>query len=210
MRAPEPSPGGFTLLEVLVALAIFSLIVTAGYLALQQGMRVQERLQGEREHWARLESVFQILERDLAHARNRIPRVPGREWSAAFQSPSDIRATQEGTLFRFTRGGHTSFRDGPTSPFQRVAYRRREGELIRAVWSRVDAPGGNTATETVLTGDLDGVEIRFLGPQRGQWHASWPPDTDSDEVGLPRALEVTLAFADRGPYRRLFHVGPPR
>lgn len=210
MQAREPFSDGFTLLEVLVALAIFSLIAAAGYLALQQGMGVQDRLQGERERWARLESVFHILERDLSHARNRIPRAPGREWSVAFQSPSDIRATQEGTLFRFTRGGHTSFQDGPTSPFQRVAYRRREGKLVRAVWSRVDAPGENRATETVLAKDLVGTEIRFLGPQGEQWHATWPPDTETDEPGLPRLLEVTLAFSDHGPYRRLFHVGAPR
>lgn len=202
---------GFTLLEVLIAMAIFALVATAGYTALQQGIAVQERLGETREDWRRLESALALLAGDLDQARDRAPRAPGREWSLAFQGFRDVGPAGRGGLLRFTRGGHTSFREGPVSPYLRVAYRLREGTLYRATWPRLDAPAGGEAREAALLKGLQGVEVRYLGSGE-RWSERWPPRTASDgepAAGLPRALEVTLETANHGTIRRLLHVGPP-
>ncbi|HKJ71061.1 MAG TPA: type II secretion system minor pseudopilin GspJ [Gammaproteobacteria bacterium] len=202
---------GLTLLEVLVAMAIFALVATAGYTALQQGIAVDDRLQGTRDFWRRLQSVVSLMDNDLGQARNRAPRAPAREWSLAFRGSESGGSGNKGQLFRLTRGGHTSFREGPVSPYQRVAYRYRDGTLYRATWARLDAPTATQGEESRLIGDLQSVRVRYLN-RENRWIPSWPPEGASpeDPPGLPRAVEVTLAFKDRGSFRRLFHVGPPR
>jgi len=202
---------GFTLLELLVAMAIFALVATAGYTALQQGVGIQERLQEKRVFWRRLESVLALMESDLAQARDLAPRAPSGQQVVAFRGKPEPDSGREGQLFRFTRGGHTSFREGPVSPHLRIAYRIREGVLLRAAWPSVGTPSRDGDRESQLLEEVGKLQVRYLGPST-QWRSTWPPQAASGQEktpGLPRAVEVTLTFSGHGTIRRLFHVGPP-
>jgi general secretion pathway protein J len=211
-RRPQ---AGLTLLELMVAMAIFSLVATAAYTALDRGVAVQDRLQQQRKFWQGLDVAFSTLARDLEQAIDRVPRAPGREWPVAFQGPEAVAL--EDTLFRFSRGGLTSFREGPVSPYQRVAYRHPEGQLVRATWPRLDAPATLEADEVVLLDDVSEARVRFLDPQANRWVADWPPpqtgigsgDADEAVTGLPAVVELTLTLEDHGEFRRIFHVGIP-
>ena len=209
---------GLTLLELLVAMTIFALIATAGYSALRQGIQTQERLQTQQRFWRGLESAFILIGRDLEQARMRAPRVRGGQAALAFRGPGSLQATREGDLFRLTRGGHTSFRKGPVSPYLRVAYRLRDGALVRATWPRLDTPAATEAREAVLLEDVTEAEVRYLLPSGQRWVDRWPPapgaagvpdDEDSAGDRLPGAVELTLDFEEHGRFKRLFHVGPP-
>lgn len=202
--------GGFTLLELLVAMAIFALLATAGYTALQQGIEIQERLQDKRAFWRRLDSVLALMEGDLAHARELAPRASSGQQAVPFRGKPDADSGREGQLFRFTRGGHTSFREGPVAPHLRIAYRFRDGTLFRVAWPRLGRPSRGRDRETRLLGELETIRIRYLGPD-AQWQSTWPPPTSSSQEApdLPRVAEVTLTFSEHGTIRRLFHVGPP-
>ena len=202
--------GGMTLLELLVAMAIFALLATAAYTAVQQGIATQDRLRETREFWRRLESVFALIERDLNQARDRQPRTPGRQQARAFQTGRGSLGGPGDALFRFTRGGHTSFREGPVSPYLRVAYGFREGELQRATWPRLDAPAGARPREATLLSGLADARARFLRPGAKRWVETWPPARGEEAPALPAAVELTLEFEDHGRYKRLFHVGAPR
>ncbi|MFB6259459.1 MAG: type II secretion system minor pseudopilin GspJ [Thiohalorhabdaceae bacterium] len=201
---------GMTLLELLVAMALFALLATASYTALQQGITTQDRLQETRVFWRRLESVFSLIERDLIQARNRAPRKPGRREARAFQAGVAGSGGAGEELFRFTRGGHTSFREGPVSPYLRIAYRFREGKLQRVTWPRLDAPAGAQPREATLLSDLSETEVRFFHPEENRWVERWPPLATEQAAPLPVAVELTLEFEDHGRYKRLFHVGAPR
>ncbi|SCY16446.1 general secretion pathway protein J [Thiohalorhabdus denitrificans] len=209
-----------TLLEVLIALAVFALVAAAGYTALSQGLRTEERLQDTRAFWQRLGSVLSLMRRDLGQVRNRPPRSPAGEWTLAFEGSESGAAmggrTGEDTLFRFVRGGSTSFREGPASPYRRVAYRLREGELFRLTWPRLDAPTGLEPREVALMDGVEEVTIRYLAGQDRRWAQRWPrggagagPGGSAD-AGLPRAVEITLEFEEHGRFERVFHVGHPR
>ncbi len=214
--------GGMTLLELLIALAIFALVATASYMALGQGIQIQERLQGQRSFWQGLESGFALIGRDLEQARARSPRVPGGGATPAFHAPASLRATRKGTLIRLTRGGHSSFREGPVSPYLRVAYRLRDGVLVRVTWPRVDAPSSEEAASAVLLEGIEKAEVRFLVPGSQRWLEGWPPGSaaavtgeapagkEAPGAGLPQAIELTLEMENHGRFRRLFHVGPPQ
>jgi len=201
---------GMTLLELLVAMAIFALLGTAAYTAVQQGIATQGRLKETRDFWRRLESVFALIERDLDQASDRRPRAPGRQQALAFQTGRGSLGGSGEALFRFTRGGHSSFREGPVSPYLRIAYGFREGELERAAWPRLDAPAGLEPREATLLSGLTDVRVRFLRPVENRWAETWPPAMAEESPALPAAVELTLEFEDHGRYQRLFHVGAPR
>ncbi|MFA9462053.1 type II secretion system minor pseudopilin GspJ [Thiohalorhabdus methylotrophus] len=210
MSAPGNREAGMTLLEVLIALALFALVAAAGYTALRQGIATEERLQETRAFWQRLESVLSLIRRDLGQARALAPRAPGREWSLAFQGGETGASLGEGVLFRFTRGGNTSFREGPASPYQRIAYGLREDTLVRRSWSRLNAPASLEPREADILENVAEVRVRYLNGETLEWASSWPPGTTTAEgPGLPRAVEVSFELEDHGRFKRLFHVGAP-
>lgn len=216
MRSPQ-GQRGLTLIELIVALAIFALVATAAYTALGQGVDIQDRLQRKRQFWQRLELAFGTMARDLGQAIDRVPRVPGREWSAPLHAPASPSAGLDEVLFRFSRGGLTSFREGPVSPYQRVSYRFPEDRLVRTTWPRMDGPGDGEPREAALVTGVTEAEASFLAEPGDRWLAQWPPpepavaEAEADlRPGLPLAVELTLTFEKHGEFKRVFHVGIPR
>jgi general secretion pathway protein J len=75
-RAYGRKLSGMTLLEVMIALVIFTIVAAAGYSGLHQGVAVQQQLQAQQEYWSRLDAVMVMIEQDLSQARKLAPRVP--------------------------------------------------------------------------------------------------------------------------------------
>ena len=197
---------GMTLLEVLVAMSIFSIIAIAAYTALETGLTIQSRLKQERDFWRTFETVVQVLENDLSQAVNRSPRIPGAGERPAFRGAQGNRSQLRGEFLRFTSGGFSSFRSGPASPYRRIAYQLREQTLYRTVWAHPDMPYGLEGAESALLDDLEEIRLRYLIGKR--WVNNWNLDAyqiNSDD--LPKALEIRLEFKDGDKYLRVFHVG---
>jgi type II secretion system protein J len=49
---------------------------------------------------------------------------------------------------------------------------------------------------------VENLDFRFLDGE-GEWHESWPPP-DTDNPGMPLAIEFTLALDDYGDVTRVF------
>lgn len=209
MMSPGAGQGGMTLLEVLVAMAIFSIIAAAGYSTLAQWVKVQARLQEQADFWRRLELVFSLIETDLAQATDRAPRIPGLIRSLSFEGSANGRTSAGGDLFQFTSGANASFRDTAASPYLRIAYRIQDEALYRVIWPRVDRPYGQQGLASKTLDGVDGIRLRYL-VARGKWVDSWNVEiVDDNNATLPRAVEMTLTLKDRGSFQRIFHVGLP-
>jgi general secretion pathway protein J len=68
--------GGFTLVEVLVALAIFALLAGAGALVLSQTIDTRFALRAETDRIGDLQRMHAMLKADLAQAAPRRVRAP--------------------------------------------------------------------------------------------------------------------------------------
>ncbi len=200
---------GATLLELLAAVAVFSIVAAAGYAALGQGLDIQEKLREQKRFQLRLESVFNRVRADLELAVNRAPRTLTGA-GAAFTGR--VNAGDYTDLLEFTRRSYTGFHDGPASPFTRVGYRLRADGLYRRAWPRLDLPYHDmeAAADALLLEGVQELRLRYLAPF-GEWFESWPPPAgDAKSWGLPGAVEVMVTLDDQEFYRWLFHVGPPR
>ena len=198
---------GMTLLELVIAVAVFSLVAAAAYGALSQGLLAQDRLQQQQHFWQRFETVFNLIHTDLEQAVELTPRTPG---SKAFDGHGYGASSAYGNMLVFTRGVTTSYQGGAASPFQRVAYHLDEGKLYRRVQARLDQPYGAEAQAELLLGGVKDIRLRYLaGADR--WTTRWPQPLPAEPAsGLPRAVEMNLELEQKGVFRWLFHVGPAR
>jgi general secretion pathway protein J len=190
---------GFTLVELLVALAIFSLISVAGVTLLRSGSDTQIAVKAKLEQQARLKRLANALEADLAQAVPRPVRdasgQPVPAWSQADGGNPDI-------LFGFVRAGWTNLDEAPRASLQRVAYSLIDGKLQRFNWPMLD--GATPGEAGVLVDNISGVSLRFRD-DKGEWRDDW---TATDPAALPRALELRLTADGAAEQRMLFLVGP--
>lgn len=204
---------GFTLLEVLIAIAIFALVSAMAFGGLNQVMDSRERIDGERVFWRGAALVFRQLEQDLLQARDRKVRdIDGlSELPAFIGRPVDSRALGLPSV-EFTRGGAPVLSMIDRSDLQRIAYRLHEGKLYRWIWPALDRTPTTQAVETVLMTDVDEFTVAFLD-SKGQSSDTWPPtaaiNAGGTPVPLPRAVEVRIGFKGRGAYSRTFLVAGP-
>jgi general secretion pathway protein J len=192
-----------TLIEVLIAIAIFSIMSVVAYGSLSNILDTRDRLQAQRAYWQVLDGTFQRLEEDLAHARARkIRNIDGTVLPAFVGQATDTRALGAPSV-EFTRGGVITWGNVPRPDLVRVGYRLAEGKLTRLTWPVLDR---GPVTQPAASPLLEGVEefkLRFMNAS-GAWLDAWPAP-NSNEL-LPVGVEVELALKDRGRYKRRFSV----
>lgn len=211
---------GFTLLEVLVAIAIFALISAMAYSGLANVLRVDEHINKERATWRELSLLYLRMEEDISQACPRpIRNAYGMPQPALKGQQTDTRALGEPAL-EFTRGG--IFLPLPTEPqptasqakrpvrsdLQRVAYRLNEGNLMRLTWPDLDRAPQSRPQETIVLKDVTEFQLRYYDRKTG-WVDQWPLGPPGVPVGLtdlPSGVEVRLVLKTRGEFKRLFLI----
>lgn len=173
--------GGFTLVEILVALALFGIMGALGYRALAGLLDARAAIVAHNQQWRALELFFSRLERDLNSYVKRPVRDESNRSEAEFFAP--IGATE----IAFTRAGWSGA-NGPAADAQRIGYRWREQNVELLLWPVLDrAPHTEPSAYTVLT-SIKTFELRFLDAN-GNWRRQWgTPPFD----GTPKAVEVAL------------------
>jgi general secretion pathway protein J len=194
---------GFTLIELLVALLIFGIFSALAYSGLSRLLEGRTRLTDEQRSWQALSQVFLRISDDVAHARARgvrdeagvvLPPFVGR--------PYDSRALGDPSL-ELTRGGELKYGDAPESDLRRVAYRLKDGQLLRITWPVLDRAPVTKPNEAPLIANVESFEVRFSDPN-GNMVNNWPAGPNPNDP--PPAVEVSLAVKGMGSFKRLFLV----
>ncbi len=193
---------GFTLLELLVALAIFAIIATAAYSGLQNVLFTSGIVETEAQRLAQLQTAFLLLERDMEQLANRGIRD---EFGQA-RPPIEGGEINSDALITFTRAGWANPLRSNRSTLQRLSYQLRESRLVRRYWDTLDRGGRSEPRETPLLDKIEQAEIRFLD-QQNNWQQDWPPPGSyNTPARLPRAVEIDLTLSDWGRIKRLFRL----
>lgn len=175
---------GFTLLELLVALAIFALLGVMAYGGLAAMLRVGEGTVAAREDLGALQRNMRILEEDMAFVLVRPVRDGLGSPHLALMSGRDGM-----TLLEFSRATRPLEGVFP-SPIERVRYVLIDGALLRQSWNPPDAAQLEPDQTQPLWPAVEFVSLRFFDRQQ-QPSTSWPPP-NVEQPGLPRAVEWTL------------------
>lgn len=197
---------GFTLIEVLVALAIFGILSILAYQALGQTFSNADLLNERMDRLRAIQQAMRVVGNDLRLAAPR----PVRDPLTGTLVPA-VR-TQPGTEFALevTRGGWPNPASLPRGTLQRAQYRVDDGELVRLHWNVLDAGLSNEPVITVLLDQVESIVLNYLQPG-GDWTDQWPPfgvvGTPATRI-RPYVVEVVLTLDDQGEIRRFFEVVP--
>ena len=195
---------GFTLLELLVALAIFAVLSVLAYGGLRNVLDTRAHVAVEAGRLTALQTAFSLMERDIEQTFARSVRDNYGDARPALMGGSAGSAT---SLLELTRAGYRNPAARARSQLQRVAYQLQEGRLLRLTWQVLDRAPNSEPQQSELLTDVTAAEVLFydqnLTPQR-----VWPlPDTGSvAPQTLPRAVEVSVEITGWGRVTRLFRV----
>ncbi len=197
---------GFTLIEVLVAVAIFGVLTTLSVMTISQTLSSVEFLSDRMDRLQAVQRTMRYLGGDLMQA---VPRPVRDELGDGFLP---AMRTDLGSIFalELTHGGWSNPAGLPRGTLQRSAYRLEEGELIRYHWTVLDRTFANEPIETVLLDDVESLLFRYL-QANGEWIEQWPPVTVQGAASYrlrPRAVEIVLTLQDEGEIRRVLEVAP--
>jgi general secretion pathway protein J len=184
---------GFTLIEILIALAILGLIAVLGYRAVSSLTESEARLAVESERWRGLDALFARLESDMRLALPRDIRT-GAATEPAWLAQTDDAGNAQ---LRIARAG-PEFLLEPGSAGQRIGYRLRDDVVEVLYWPHLDQPAGVAPTAYALAGGIARFEIAYLDA-RGGWHDRWPL---LGEAALPRAARIGLTLDDGSTVER--------
>jgi len=200
------SSGGFTLVEVLVALAVFGVLSAMAYMALGQTLSNADLLTERMERLQAIQRTMRYLDSDLAQT---VPR-PVRDILGEGFEPAIRTSLASEFALEVTHGGWSNPAGLPRGTLQRSAYRIEDGELIRYHWRVLDRTVNNEPIQTVLLDGVESIVFRYMTVD-GEPSEQWPPVNVSGPGGFrlrPRAVEIVLTLADEGEIRRLVEVAP--
>ncbi|WP_422344070.1 type II secretion system minor pseudopilin GspJ [Parasphingorhabdus sp.] len=188
---------GFTLVELMVALFIFSLLSVAGVALLRGAVNSNEVTDAKLGDMARMQRLVSLMEADLSQAVPRPHRDQQGERVAALIS--ETGSNGRGFL-SFTRGGQSNINNKARSNMLRVSYQLNDGRLERSQFEMTD--GGAISEPASLLEGVSNLELRFRD-KRGQWLRNWQTERLND---LPRAVELRFEQNGRN-YRHVFLLG---
>ena len=178
--AERRHPAGFTLVELLVALALLGLILAGLAAGMRQVLRVQDAQERITDGTGELDAVDRTLRRLFAQAEPGTPQVPG------------LRGTPSSASFTTTLPAAVAGGTGLADVALVVDGRHRL--LLRWTAHRYGVPF-NPAVAVREAELLRGVEQLDVAYWSGGWRRSW------EEPDLPALVRIRLAFAPGDPRR---------
>lgn len=207
MTLPELERG-FTLLEVMVAMAGTALVALLAYGGLTAAGNAVERHRGQVTRLAEVSTALGWLVRDLQQA---LPRsIVDAEGEV---QPALSGGMAQPFLLELTSAGWSNHRGARRGMLQRARYRlESDGVLWRDYWPVLDRGSDGAGMQSVLLlRDVDDIELAFLGPSgevsspRGDgWSSRWPAAGMEE---LPWAVRIRADLQGIGRVERI--VGLP-
>jgi general secretion pathway protein J len=194
MKRTGSGQSGFTLLEVLVAMAVFATLAAVAYAGLGAVSEQQQRLVARSDAFADVQRALRLFERDIRFANHR-----GIRDALGSPRPALLAdARQQG--LELTRSVQFD-EQGPG--LVRIAYRLKAGALVREQWPVLDRMPQHEPQVTVLLDSITKAQWHFL--DNNQWRSSWPAGQprQRDAVTLPAAVELILETDTGESYRRV-------
>ena len=195
---------GFTLIEVLVALAIFGVMAAIAYTALNLTLNNTAALTERMDRLQAIQRTMRYLGNDFSMAA---PRPVRNELGDGYDPAVSVASSNDYAL-AITHGGWRNPAGLPRSTLQRSVYFLDEDKLMRSYYTVLDTTYSNNVVTTEILDGVTAIEFRLL-TDNGDFVDTWPPRGSGGLQGLllrPRAVEIILTLDGEGEIRRIIEV----
>ncbi|MCG9738897.1 type II secretion system minor pseudopilin GspJ [Shewanella insulae] len=188
---------GFTLLEMLIAIAIFAMLGLAANAVLSTVMKNDEVTAEFAQRLKSLQQGFGALERDFGQMVARTPRLlEGGRGSTVIQTGKDLFDSESEAIVFYRIGWLNP--DGllPRGSLQSVAYVVQENNLERWYFPYPEPEFGAEPIKTVVIKNVLSVEYSFFVEDK--WERKF------DASSLPKAIAMAVEVEGLGTVQRKF------
>ena len=207
--ARRHAAGGFTLLELLIAIALFALLGLATYRMLEAVLRSDEVVRVREAQLRELGRAVWRLEQDLIQAVPRPVRDSYGDEQNAFIG--QLSSSEGGAMLEFTRSGWRNPTGLRRANLQRLSWQLSGTHLERRFWAVLDRDVDSQPQVQRVLDDVTALRLRYLDAENS-WHEEWPPfdfgrgDPDEQARRLPAAVEVSFDHRRYGTITRLVRL----
>lgn len=200
---------GFTLLELLIAIALFALLGLATYRMLEAVLRSDEVIRAQETELRELGRAMWRFEQDLIQAMPRPVRDGYGDEQNAFVG--QLSSSEGGASLELTRSGWRNPTGMRRSNLQRVRWHLAGDSLERLYWVVLDRDLDSEPRVQRVLEDVTELRLRYLDAENA-WHDEWPPfdfgrgDPDEQARRLPVAVEVSFDHQRYGTITRLLRL----
>ncbi|NOY67771.1 MAG: type II secretion system minor pseudopilin GspJ [Gammaproteobacteria bacterium] len=202
MRANHFKQNGFTLLEILVAASIFSIMSIVAITGIKSVLDSQKQTDRVANLIKSLQNTLFYLEQDIQYISNRSIRDEYGDVQTA------VKAGNDGLQgLSLTRGGLRNPQGLKRSSLVRVHYWLDDNILMRSQFKSLDRGPDREVINRQLIDQVDDIEFRFLN-NKNEWVNFWPQpgSQTTSPAALPIAMEITLTHNKLGKIKRLFAI----
>lgn len=199
---------GFTLMEVLIAMAIFAVIGVMAMTGYSQLARQSENLELSMQRIRAVQLTMTRFSQDFGELEPR----PVRDALGSNFEPAIFADNRGQSIVQFTRAGWSNPAAIARSTLQRAAYRLENNKLYRDHWTVLDRTLATQPIKVELLDKVIGLKLRYMDRNR-EWSEQWPAAAMSinsaqgaNDSERPIAIEVTLELEDWGKLVRLIEV----
>jgi general secretion pathway protein J len=196
---------GFTLLEILVALAVFAILATITSTAMYHAFTTRTRVTTQADHMNELQLAISLIQQDTLQIVDRSVRGNNLHQFPPFTGLSHY--------VEFTRGGFVNPENqSQNSSLKRIAFRCQDDKLIRRSRDMIDSPNRSHYQDKVLLTHLKKCHLSYLAHNRQQlteWQAYALKQNQNNE-SLPAAIQLNITMGNQGNSSLLFIIPEAR
>jgi len=178
---------GFTLVELLVAIAIFAVLSALGWKVFDYIIQTKDRNAVHEQRLSQLQDTYQQILRDTVQA------VP---LTANINGDIQPALVLQNGRFNFSKTGVTDPLEEGISPDERVEYQYRadEQKLYRLKYRNLNQTGRDQPESSVLLSDVEQFQIVVLNPnEMTQWpDSSFDLNQVEQKQRLPKGIKINL------------------
>ena len=193
-------PKGFTLVELMVAIAIFAVLSALGWKVFDYIVKTKDQNVIHEQRLGQLQQTYQQILRDT------VQTVP---LTANINGDIQPALVLQNGRFNFSKTGVTDPLEEGISPDERIEYQYRadEQKLYRLKYRNLNQTGQDQPESSVLLSEVEQFQIVVLNPNElTQW-----PDTSADlnqlehKQRLPKGIKINLTV-DGVSYEWMFSL----
>jgi general secretion pathway protein J len=194
---------GFTLMEVMVAVAITALMGTIVAMAFQTGFRAKEVIEGEAEHYRMVRVALNRMAREIGSAYVS-DRYDPKRYRDSNDRPTNFVGERDRLLFT-TFAHQRLYTDSKESDQAVVEYfvesstekgARSRQDLKRRVNPNVGERMDRGGTTDVLFEGVKKLEFEYWDSERKQWDDEWDTKRSERKAFLPTRVRITVVALD--------------